>query len=147
MLGCRQSQQYVWLFLFSYFLFCIIPTICFGPYGPSSGGIYSSQYFEAIMPTTDLLFSSVLDLNVEFSASVVKHFRITGFILHSSFLNCGSIVVKALFYKPEGHGFEAQWGECIFSIYLILPAALGCVVCSASNRNEYQKQKNNVSGV
>jgi hypothetical protein len=32
-----------------------------------------------------------------------------------------------------------------FSIYLILPAALGPGVYSASNRNEYQKQKNNVS--
>jgi hypothetical protein len=32
------------------------------------------------------------------------------------------------------------------SIYLILPAALGPGVHSASNRNEYQKQKNNVSG-
>jgi hypothetical protein len=33
-----------------------------------------------------------------------------------------------------------------FSIYLILPAALGPGVLSASNRNEYKKQKNNVSG-
>jgi hypothetical protein len=32
-----------------------------------------------------------------------------------------------------------------FSIYLILPAALGPGVYSPSNRNEYQKQKN-VSG-
>jgi hypothetical protein len=32
-----------------------------------------------------------------------------------------------------------------FSIYLILPAALGPGVHSASNRKEYQKQKNNVS--
>jgi hypothetical protein len=31
------------------------------------------------------------------------------------------------------------------SIYLILPAALGPEVHSASNRNEYQKQKNNFS--
>jgi hypothetical protein len=30
---------------------------------------------------------------------------------------------------------------------LIFPAALGPGVYSASNRNEYQKQKNNVSGV
>jgi hypothetical protein len=30
----------------------------------------------------------------------------------------------------------------IFSIYLILPAALGPGLHSASNRNEYQKQKN-----
>jgi hypothetical protein len=34
----------------------------------------------------------------------------------------------------------------IFSIYVILSAALGPGVYSASNRNEYQKQKNNVSG-
>jgi hypothetical protein len=33
-----------------------------------------------------------------------------------------------------------------FLIYLILPAALGPVVYSASNKNEYQKQKNNVTG-
>jgi hypothetical protein len=32
------------------------------------------------------------------------------------------------------------------SIYLNLPAALGPEVYSAPNRNEYQKQKNNVSG-
>jgi hypothetical protein len=34
----------------------------------------------------------------------------------------------------------------IFSIYLILPAAMGPGVYSASARNEYQKQKNNASG-
>jgi hypothetical protein len=34
----------------------------------------------------------------------------------------------------------------LFSIYLILPAALGPGVYSASNRNEYQKQKKNVPG-
>jgi hypothetical protein len=33
-----------------------------------------------------------------------------------------------------------------YSIYLILSAALDPAVYSASNRNEYQKQKNNVSG-
>jgi hypothetical protein len=33
-----------------------------------------------------------------------------------------------------------------FSIYLIILASLGNGVFSASNRNEYQKQKNNVSG-
>jgi hypothetical protein len=32
------------------------------------------------------------------------------------------------------------------SIYLILLAALGPWVCSVSNRNVYQKQKNSVSG-
>jgi hypothetical protein len=33
-----------------------------------------------------------------------------------------------------------------FSIYLILQAALDPLVYSATNRNEYQKQKKNVSG-
>jgi hypothetical protein len=37
-------------------------------------------------------------------------------------------------------------GKLIFSIYLILPTAPGLGVYSPSNRNEYQKQKNNVSG-
>jgi hypothetical protein len=36
--------------------------------------------------------------------------------------------------------------ERLFSIELILAAALGPGVVSASDRNEYQKQKNNVSG-
>jgi hypothetical protein len=43
-----------------------------------------------------------------------------------------------------------KWPECgtdiYFSIYLILQAALCSGLHSASNRNEYQKQKNNVSG-
>jgi hypothetical protein len=46
-------------------------------------------------------------------------------------------MVEALCYKPEGGRFETR---------CILPAALGPGVYSASNRNEYQKQKNNVSG-
>jgi hypothetical protein len=58
----------------------------------------------------------------------------------------GSIVVKALCYKPEGRGFVTRWGEWFVSIYLILPTALGPGVYSASNRNEYQKHKSNVSG-
>jgi hypothetical protein len=40
----------------------------------------------------------------------------------------GSVVVKAVCYKPEG---------CV---------AQGPGVYSASNRNEYQKEENNVSG-
>jgi hypothetical protein len=32
------------------------------------------------------------------------------------------------------------------SVYLILPAALGPGVYSTSKRNEYQNQKNNISG-
>jgi hypothetical protein len=57
-----------------------------------------------------------------------------------------SVVVEALCYRAEGRGFKTRRGELMFSIYLILPAALGPGVYSASNRNEFQKQKNNVSG-
>jgi hypothetical protein len=57
----------------------------------------------------------------------------------------GSVVVKVLCYKPEGRGLETRGGERFLSIYLILLAALGPGVYSASNRNEYQKHKNNVS--
>jgi hypothetical protein len=55
-------------------------------------------------------------------------------------------VFKRLCYKLEGRRFETQCAERIFSIYLILPAALVPGVNPASNRNEYQKQKNDVSG-
>jgi hypothetical protein len=49
--------------------------------------------------------------------------------------------------------FSVSWqfppdevNDFFFLVYLILPAALVPGVHSASNRNEYQKQKNNVSG-
>jgi hypothetical protein len=58
----------------------------------------------------------------------------------------GSVLVKALCYKPEGRGFDTRRGEIISLIYVIFPAALGLGVYSASNKNEYQKQKNNVYG-
>jgi hypothetical protein len=48
-------------------------------------------------------------------------------------------------YKPEVHEFETRWSGWFFSIYLIIPAALGPGIYSDSNRNEYQKQKSNVS--
>jgi hypothetical protein len=56
----------------------------------------------------------------------------------------GTLMVEALCYKPEGRGFMTRLGGLIFSICLILPAALGRGVHSASNSNEYQKKKNNV---
>jgi hypothetical protein len=47
----------------------------------------------------------------------------------------GIVVVETLCYEPEARGFQTRWGEPIFSIYLILPAAVGPGVYSASNRN------------
>jgi hypothetical protein len=43
-------------------------------------------------------------------------------------------------------GSRSDEDNYFFPIYLILPAALGPGVYSASNRNESQKYKNNVSG-
>jgi hypothetical protein len=42
-------------------------------------------------------------------------------------------------------GLRRNEVNSLFSIYLLLPAALGPRVYSASNTNEYQKQKNNFS--
>jgi hypothetical protein len=56
-----------------------------------------------------------------------------------------SVVLKSLCYKPGGRRFETLRGEWIFSICLILPASLGPGLNSASIRNEYQKQKNNIT--
>jgi hypothetical protein len=48
---------------------------------------------------------------------------------------------------PEGRaGLIPDEVNAFFSIHLVLPAALGPGVYLASNRNEYQKQINNVSG-
>jgi hypothetical protein len=47
----------------------------------------------------------------------------------------GSVVVKALCYKPEGGGFDTRWGD-FFKV-----TALGPGVYSAPNRNEYRKHK------
>jgi hypothetical protein len=59
-----------------------------------------------------------------------------------------SLVVKALSYNPKGRGFDTRRGGCFkFTNLLSLPAALGPGVLSASNRNEYQKQKNKFLGI
>jgi hypothetical protein len=49
--------------------------------------------------------------------------------------------VKALCYKPEGRGFETQRSIWIVSFCLILLAALGPGVYSASNKYKYERQK------
>jgi hypothetical protein len=53
-------------------------------------------------------------------------------------------VVKALCQKVTGSRLDEV--NQFFSIDLILPAAISPGVYSATNINEYQKQKNNVSG-
>jgi hypothetical protein len=54
-------------------------------------------------------------------------------------LGISSVEVKALCYKLEGCEFETRWGNELFSIYLILLAALGPgigLTLPYSNRNE-----------
>jgi hypothetical protein len=55
-------------------------------------------------------------------------------------------VLKALCYRLEGCRSETWWDELFLSVYLILLATLGSEVFKTSNRNEWQKQKKNVSG-
>jgi hypothetical protein len=55
-------------------------------------------------------------------------------------------MVEALCYKLGGRTGLRPDEVIEFSIYLILPAALSPGVHLASNRNEYQRKKNNVSG-
>jgi hypothetical protein len=57
--------------------------------------------------------------------------------------NISSLVIKVLCYKLEGHGFDTRQGD-----FLNLPNPSGrsrpwCLLC---NKNESQKQNNNVSG-
>jgi hypothetical protein len=77
--------------------------------------------------------------------NVCQHIKFTLQLLLGPLTNMGarsSALVEALRYKPEGRGFETRWGKWIFfTLPLILPAALGPAVYSASNRNEFQKQK------
>jgi hypothetical protein len=46
------------------------------------------------------------------------------YFAHNLHLYAVAQVVDALCYKPEGRGFESQWGHWEFFIDLILPAAL-----------------------
>jgi hypothetical protein len=69
------------------------------------------------------------------------------FLFANPQMSQGSITVKALCYRPKRSGFPTGWVTLfLFSICLILPAALGPGIYSLSNGNEYQKQKNNISG-
>jgi hypothetical protein len=57
---------------------------------------------------------------------------------------CATLLYYATSQKAAGSRPDEV--NDFFSNYLILLAALGHGVYSASNRNEYRKQKNNVSG-
>jgi hypothetical protein len=71
-------------------------------------------------------------------------------------------MVEVLCYKPEGHGFETQWGNWILSIYLIPPTAplvpesekmfLGCVSrlsgqCGIPNFSQSDRPPQPVMGI
>jgi hypothetical protein len=68
-------------------------------------------------------------------------------ILNVLFLNNLDFITfclgHAVAYATSRKDAGSRPDEVNFSIYLILPVALGPGVYSASNRNEYQKHKNN----
>jgi hypothetical protein len=66
------------------------------------------------------------------------------YIISSSEIRDGLHYKYAASRKVAGSGLD-EVNE-FFSIYIILPIALGAGIYSASNRNKYQKQKENVSG-
>jgi hypothetical protein len=94
-------------------------------------------------PATRINYGSTESLSTKLHKlhSIILKFKLQyilnlGCIFKSS-MTWRSVVIQALCYKLEGRGFETRWGEQIFPIYLILLAALGSGVYSASNRNEY----------
>jgi hypothetical protein len=58
----------------------------------------------------------------------------------------GSVLVKQHATSRKVTGSRPDEVNAFFSFYLILPAALGPGVYPASNRNERQKQINDISG-
>jgi hypothetical protein len=50
----------------------------------------------------------------------------------------GGVVVKALRYKPAGHGFDSRWCHWNSSLTLSFRSHYGPGFDSASKRNEYQ---------
>jgi hypothetical protein len=72
---------------------------------------------------------------------IIMRLEIEFYLTHSRLRARCTIVVEAIGCKPECRGFETRWSKWIISIYLTLPAALGPGFYSASNINEYYKQK------
>jgi hypothetical protein len=57
-----------------------------------------------------------------------------------------SVIQSVIALVEESGLIETRRDNEFFSIYLNIPAAIGPGVYSASSRNKYKKQKNNVSG-
>jgi hypothetical protein len=57
-----------------------------------------------------------------------------------------ALLVEALYYKPEGRGFESQCGHWIFKLTESFQPHYGPAFDSASKRNEYQESSWGVKG-
>jgi hypothetical protein len=68
------------------------------------------------------------------------------YISEGCYTPSGSLVVKSLCLQARRSRVQDPMRWMHFSVYLILPVEIGPGLYSAHNRNEYQKQKNNVSG-
>jgi hypothetical protein len=89
------------------------------------------------------LVATFVDRGVSRGENIIHHFKLR--IMHilfqiMLFSNDTSIYIFSR-YSHEDLWFETRWDQLCLSVYLILPATLGPGVYSASNRNEYQKQK------
>jgi hypothetical protein len=63
------------------------------------------------------------------------------FALPHSPVQYGGIVFEALWHRPKNCGFETRWDNLIVSVCFSFTATVGPGVDSASNRNEYRRQK------
>jgi hypothetical protein len=86
-----------------------------------------------------LLLVSCLAYYLTLKMEVICTSETSGSELHAITTQKIGLTLKLILKKLQVTAF-------FFSIYLILLSELGPGVYSASNRNEYQKQKNNVSG-
>jgi len=59
-------------------------------------------------------------------------------VLHRIMGNAVTYLVKTLYYKAEGRGFDSQWCHMNFSFTRFFPPQHGPGVESATNRCEYQ---------
>jgi hypothetical protein len=77
-----------------------------------------------------LCYIDSMDKNlIRLSSLIISQLALTAkdkffmIIISSSSSHAVALIVNVLCYKPDGRGFESQWGHCIFTIYLIPLAA------------------------
>jgi hypothetical protein len=117
----------------------VVEALCYKPGGRGSEFRWGESLFSIYC-----IFASCyirLTLNICFLSVNVTHSRLQFMYLCMLLV---WLLLNTLYFSILLHSFDTEYS--LFSSYLILPAALGPGVYSESNRNEYPKQENNVSG-